>query len=71
MLKLKQLAGFQIYIKPDKTRGEQAEFRRIGKRKDELLRQYENNRDRVKLKKGVIYLDDVEVDRYKSVQSLF
>ena len=67
--KLKDLNNYKIYVKPDKTKGEREEFTRLGKKKEELLQQYEN--DRVKLDKGVLYVDEVEVDRYKSVQSLF
>ena len=69
--KLKELPNLNIYVKPDKTKGEQEAFKRLGKRKEELLREYENNEERVKLKKGVLYVDDIEVDRYKSPQTLF
>ena len=69
--KLKELNNYKIYVKPDKTKGEREEFTRLGKKKEELLQQYDNNAERVKLDKGVLYVDGVEVDRYKSVQSLF
>ena len=69
--KLKDLADHTIYVKPDKTKSEQAEYKRLGARKEELLKQYNNDRERVKLEKGVIKVDGIEVDKYKSVQSLF
>ena len=69
--KLKQIEGQSIYVKPDKTKGEQEEFKRLGKRKEELLKEYNNDNTRVKLEKGVLYVDSVEVDRYKSMQTLF
>ena len=69
--KLNDIVGQTIYIKPDKTKSEQEEFKRIGKRKTDVLQEYNNDADRVKLTKGVLYVDGVEVDRYKSVQSLF
>ena len=50
--KLKNIPNQKIYAKPDKTKGEQEEFKRLGKRKEELLREYENDENRVKLKKG-------------------
>ena len=63
-----------IYIKPDKSKSEQQEFTRLGKRKKELLDQNPTNEGqepRVKLEKGVLKLDGIEVDRYMSVQSIF
>ena len=69
--KLKGLQELNIYVKPDKTKGEQEAFKRLGKRKEELLREHDNNEERVQLKKGVLYLDNIEVDRYKSPQTLF
>ena len=69
--KLNDLVGHTIYIKPDKTKAEQEEFKRIGKRKTDVLQEYNNDAERVKLTKGVLYVDGVEVDRYKSVQTLF
>ena len=68
---LKDIRGENIYVKPDKTKGEQEEFQRIGKRKDALLAEYDNDNERVILDKGVLFVDGVEVDRYKSVQTLF
>ena len=70
-VKLKDLPDLNIYVKPDKTKGEQEAFKRLGKRKEELLREYDNNEQRVQLKKGVLYVDNKEVDRYKSPQTLF
>ena len=69
--KLKEIRDENIYVKPDKTKGEQEEFQRIGKRKNDLLAEYGNDNERVKLNKGVLYVDGVEVDRYRSVQTLF
>ena len=72
--KLSESSNRRIYIKPDKSKSESAEFQRLGKRKAELLEQYptENNAEpRVTLMKGVLKLDGTEVDRYKPVQSLF
>ena len=69
--KLKDLPDQNIYVKPDKTKGEQEEFKRIGKRKSDLLTEYNNDNEKVKLTKGVLYVDGVEVDRYKSPQTLF
>ena len=69
--KLKDLEDYKIYVKPDKTKGEREEFTRLGKKKEQLLQEYDNDAERVKLEKGVLYVDNVEVDRYKSVQSLF
>ena len=68
--KLKNLEDYEIYIKPDKTKGKQAEFKRMWKRKEEVLREYNEDTGRVKLIGGVLYVDNVEVDRYQSVQSL-
>lgn len=69
--KLKTLNDYKIYVKPDKTKGEREEFTRLGKKKEQLLQEYDNDTDRVKLVKGVLYVDNIEVDSYKSVQSLF
>ena len=72
--KLNNLEGVTIYLKPDKTKAEVAEFQRLGKRKQELLQQYaveEGTPPRVVLDKGVLKLDGVKVDEYKSEQSLF
>ena len=69
--KLKNIPDQNIYVKPDKTKGEQEAFKRLGKRKEELLAEYNNDETRVELKKGVLYLDKVEQDRYKSPQTLF
>ena len=72
--KLKNLPNFTIYIKADKTKGEVEEYRRLGKRKTELLEEYPVDNEenpRVVLEKGVLLLDGVKVDEFKSVQSLF
>ena len=72
--KLSDSSDRKIYVKPDKSKSENTEFQRMGKRKEELLKQYptENeNEPRVTLVKGVLKLDGTEVDRYQPVQSLF
>ena len=61
-------------IKPDKTKAEVAEYKRLGKRKTELEGQYltrDGDDKRVVLEKGVLKVDGVQVDEYKSTQSLF
>ena len=66
--------GQVIYIKPDKSKSEVTEFQRLGKKKQELLKQYptvDENNPRVILKKGSLKVDGVEVDKYQPVQSLF
>ena len=63
-----------IYVKPDKTKKEAEEFKRIGKRKADLLLQHPTTDPEnpiVTLKKGVLRVNGVEVDRYNPVQSLF
>ena len=63
--KLSESSNQRIYIKPDKSKSESAEFQRLVKRKAELLEQYptENNAERwVTLMKGVLKLDETEVD---------
>ena len=72
--KLKELRGQTIYIKPDKTKAEVAEYQRLGKRKTELEGKYpttDGEEKRVVLEKGVLKVDGVQVDEYKSTQSLF
>ena len=66
--------GVNIYVKPDKTKSEQNEFQRLGKKKEELLLKYptvDENNPRVTLKKGSLQVDGVEVDKYEPVQTLF
>ena len=75
--KLKDLQNFTIYIKPDKTKSEVEEYRRLGKRKAELMEEYPVDEDdeeaepRVVLEKGVLKVDGIKMDEFKSVQSLF
>ena len=72
--KLKELQGHTIYVKPDKTKAEVAEYQRLGKRKTELEALYpiaEGGERRVVLEKGVIKVDGVQVDEFKSTQSFF
>ena len=71
--KLKTLND-KIFIKPDKTRKEREEFQRLGKRKEELMKSHitpEGGQQRVILSNGILKLDGLEVDSYKSPQSLF
>ena len=71
---LKTLRNQKIYIKPDKTKSENAEFKRLGDEKKKYLTKYptvEGSEPRVILAKGILKLDGLEVDRYKTVQSLF
>ena len=71
---LKQNNGKNIYIKPDKTKGEVTEFQRLGKEKTKLLEKYppgEDGNTRVVLQKGSLKVDGVEVDKYNPVQTLF
>ena len=72
--KLKKVVDQTIFIKPDKTKSENAEFKRVGDKKKELLEQYptvDDQHPRVVLKKGVLTLDGVEVTRYIPIPSLF
>ena len=71
---LSQKSNRKIYVKPDKSKAENKEFQRLGKRKDELLAQYpteDEDNPRVTLIKGVLKLDGADVDKYEPVQSLF
>ena len=72
--KLKDLVDVKIYVKPDKTKKENDEFKRIGDKKRELLEKYptaQGAQPRVILQKGVLTLDGVEVTRYQPIQTLF
>ncbi len=65
----------KIFIKPDKSKKERDEFQRLLKKKEECITSHpaadgERN-TRVVLEKGVLKVDNVEVDRYKSPQTLF
>ena len=63
-----------VYVKPDKTKKEAEEFKRIGARKAELLIKHPTTDPQnpiVKLEKGVLTVNGAEVDRYNPVQSLF
>ena len=64
-----------IYIKPDKTKAEREEYTRLGKKKDELILRHPTALDedppRVVLKGGRLLVDNVQVDCYKTPQSLF
>ena len=63
-----------VYVKPDKTKKEEEEFKRIGARKAELLIKHptvDPQNPVVKLEKGVLSVDGKVVDTYNPVQSLF
>ena len=71
---LKDSQDLNIYCKPDKSKSEQNEFQRLGKKKAELLLQYptpEGQDPRVTLQKGSLQVDSVEVDKYEPTQTLF
>ena len=71
---LKDNEDLNVYVKPDKTKGEQAEFKRLGDKKKELLLQYptpEGRPARVVLEKGILKVDGTEVDKYEPKQTLF
>ena len=64
----------RIYVKADKTKSEANEFKRIGRRKEELLLQHPTTDPEnpiVTLAKGVLKVNGTEVDRYNPIQSLF
>ena len=64
----------RIYVKADKTKSEAEEFKRIGKRKEELLLQHptvDPDNPIVTLAKGILKVNGTEVDRYKTPQTLF
>lgn len=65
----------KVYIKPDKSKAEREEYTRLGKRKKELLERHptvaENDPPRVVLKNGSLLVDNVQVDHYKTPQTLF
>ena len=71
--KLKDL-NKKIFLKPDKSFKEREEFQRLLKKKAECMLSHpteEGQDSRVVLKKGVLKVDGVEVDRYQSPQTLF
>ena len=64
----------RIYVKGDKTKSESEEYKRIGKRKSDLLLQHptiDPQNPIVTLAKGVLKVNGTEVDRYNPIQSLF
>ena len=73
--KLKDKFGddVKIYPKPDETKDEE-EYSRLGREKAKLLKQYpteEGEPPKIVLKKGKLLLNGVQVDQYRSVQTLF
>ena len=70
---LKEL-DVKIYVKPDKSKAEQKEYDRLRKHKQDVEKMHptvEGEESRVSLKKGVLTLDNLEIDRYRSVETLF
>ena len=66
--------NLNIYVKPDRTKGEMEEFKRLGKRKEQLSIEYpsiDERNPRVLLKNGVLSLDGNQIDKYNPVQSIF
>ena len=64
----------KLYFKPDKTAKEREEYQRLLTKKNELLEAHpaeEGQESRVVLKKGVLTVDGVEKDRYKTPQTIF
>ena len=69
-----KLLKCNVYIKSDKTKGEINEYKRLGKKESEMLKEYptpDEGQPRIILNKGILSLDGTEIDCYKSVQSLF
>ena len=72
--KLKSAKKLQIFIKPDKTKGEREEFSRLLQRKKELMDTHPpigGNQSRISLTKGILKVDGVQVDEFKPPQSIF
>ena len=64
----------KIFFKPDKTLKEREEYQRLLKRKNELIASHpteEGGENRVVLQKGVLTVDGVVTDRYKTPQTIF
>ena len=64
----------KIFFKPDKSVKEREEFQRLLKKKEEYMASHptgDGQDSRVTLQKGVLKVDGVEVDRYKSPQTIF
>ena len=64
----------KIFFKPDKSVKEREEFQRLLKKKEECIISHptaDGQQDRVILEKGVLKVDGVEIDRYKSPQTIF
>ena len=71
---LKDLTDLNIYINSDRTKSEQAEFKRLGTKKKDLLKKYPTTdpiNPRVTLKKGSLQVDGAEVDKFEPAQTLF
>ena len=63
-----------IFFKPDKSVKEREEFQRMLKKKNECMitpPTEHGNDSRVILRQGVLTVDGVEVDRYKTPQRIF
>ena len=66
--------NMKIFFKPDKTLKEREEYQRLLKRKNELMVSHpteEGGENRVVLQKGVLTVDGVVTDRYKTPQTIF
>ena len=64
----------KIFFKPDKSVKEREEFQRLLKKKNEYMISHPtegDNDSRVVLKKGLLTVDGVVVDRYKTPQTIF
>ena len=73
---LKDLYGetVKMYFKPDKTKYEREEYTRLGKQKTVLMERHptpDGGDPRVVVKYGRLYVDNAEVDSYRSPQTLF
>lgn len=66
--------GKKIFFKPDKSAKEREEFQRLLKKKNEKMISHPTEEGapcRVLLKQGVLTVDGIEVDRYKTPQTIF
>ena len=64
----------KIFFKPDKSVKEREEFQRLLKKKNEKMIEHpteEGAVSRVVLKQGILTVDGVEIDRYKTPQTIF
>ena len=76
LINAKKLRGLDkmIFFKPDKSKKERDEFQRLLKKKNESELSHptgDGQPKRVVLEKGVLTVDGVVIDRYKTPQSIF